>query len=184
MFISGLMANFENDLKKIIALSTLRQLGLIIIILRLRFKFLAFYHLLTHAIFKSLLFICAGIMIHLMGNNQDIRLSGKLNEYIPFVIISFYISRLALIGFPFLAGFYSKDLIIEIVYIVSMNIFLLRMVVVSLSLTVSYSLRLLYYIYYGEIKNKRFYYYKEDKLINLAIFILIFLSLIRGSILM
>lgn len=183
IFISGLIANFENDLKKIIALSTLSQLGLIMMILRLRFKFLAFYHLLTHAIFKSLLFICAGVIIHLIDNNQDIRLSGKLNEYIPFVIIRFYMSRIALIGFPFLAGFYSKDLIIEMVYIIKINIFLLLLILLSLSLTVSYSLRLMYYIYYGEIKNKRFYYYKENTLINLSIIILIFLRLIRGSVL-
>jgi NADH-ubiquinone oxidoreductase chain 5 len=87
IFISGFIANLENDLKKIIALSTLSQLGLIIMILRLGLKFLAFYHLLTHAIFKSLLFICAGIIIHLMNNNQDIRLCGKLNEFIPFYYV-------------------------------------------------------------------------------------------------
>src|SRR5947199_60575 len=106
MLISGIMANFENDLKKIIALSTLRQLGLIIIILRLGFKILAFYHLLTHAIFKSLLFMCAGVIIHLINNNQDIRLCGNLNEFILFIIIRFYISRFALIFFLFLSFFF------------------------------------------------------------------------------
>jgi NADH-ubiquinone oxidoreductase chain 5 len=125
IFISGFIANFEVDLKKIIALSTLRQLGLIIIILRLGLKILAFYHLLTHAVFKSLLFICAGVMIHLIDNNQDIRLRGKLNEFIPFTIIRFYISSLALMGFPFLAGFYSKDLIIEVIYIYKVNFFII-----------------------------------------------------------
>lgn len=182
IFISGLIANFEIDLKKIIALSTLRQLGLIIIILRLRLKFLAFYHLLTHAIFKSLLFICAGVIIHLINNNQDIRLRGKLNEFIPFTIIRFYISRIALIGFPFLAGFYSKDLIIEIIYIINVNIFIVWFIILSLSFTVSYSFRLFYYIYFGEIKN-RFFYYKEDKLINLSIIILLILRVICGAIL-
>nr|YP_010304733.1 NADH dehydrogenase subunit 5 [Lepisiota frauenfeldi]ULM64005.1 NADH dehydrogenase subunit 5 [Lepisiota frauenfeldi]ULM64018.1 NADH dehydrogenase subunit 5 [Lepisiota frauenfeldi]WEY05524.1 NADH dehydrogenase subunit 5 [Lepisiota frauenfeldi]WEY05576.1 NADH dehydrogenase subunit 5 [Lepisiota frauenfeldi]WEY05589.1 NADH dehydrogenase subunit 5 [Lepisiota frauenfeldi] len=184
MFMSGLMANFENDLKKIIALSTLSQLGLMMMILSLGFKFLAFYHLLTHAIFKSLLFMCAGIMIHLMDNNQDIRLCGGLNEYIPFVMMSFYMSSLALMGFPFLAGFYSKDLIMEMIYMINMNVFLLVLILMSLSFTVSYSLRLMYYIFWGEKKCKSFYYYKENSLMNLSMFILMLLSLIMGSMLM
>lgn len=182
IFISGLIANFEIDLKKIIALSTLRQLGLIIIILRLGLKFLAFYHLLTHAIFKSLLFICAGVIIHLINNNQDIRLRGKLNEFIPFTIIRFYISSLALIGFPFLSGFYSKDLIIEILYIYKLNFFIIWFIILSLSFTVSYSFRLFFYIYFGEMK-RRFFYYKEDKLINFSIMILLTLRLIFGALL-
>ena len=182
IFMSGFIANLENDLKKIIALSTLSQLGLIMIILRLGLKFLALYHLLTHAIFKSLLFICAGIIIHLINNNQDIRLCGKLNEFIPFTMIRFYISRLALLGFPFLAGFYSKDLIIEIIYLININLFILIIILLSLSFTVSYSIRLFYYIYFGEI-NRRFLNFKENKLINLSMLILLRLSLIRGSLL-
>ncbi|XP_050465109.1 NADH-ubiquinone oxidoreductase chain 5-like [Cataglyphis hispanica] len=158
IFISSLIANFENDFKKIIALSTLRQLGLIIIILRLGLNLLSFFHLLTHAIFKSLLFICAGIIIHLMNNNQDIRFCGKINEYIPFTIIRFYISRLALIGFPFLTGFYSKDLIIESVYIININISLLILRILSLSFTISYSFRLFYYIYFGEVNRRGFFF--------------------------
>nr|YP_009521627.1 NADH dehydrogenase subunit 5 [Anoplolepis gracilipes]AXP85348.1 NADH dehydrogenase subunit 5 [Anoplolepis gracilipes] len=184
MFMSGLMANFENDLKKIIALSTLSQLGLMMMILSLSFNFLAFFHLLTHAIFKSLLFMCAGVMIHLMNNNQDIRLCGNLNEFIPFTMMSFYISSLALMGIPFLAGFYSKDLIMEIIYLNNINIFLLMMITLSISFTVSYSLRLMYYVYFGSFKNSSFYYYKEDKLMNLSMFVLLILSLISGSMLM
>ncbi|KYN37942.1 NADH-ubiquinone oxidoreductase chain 5 [Trachymyrmex septentrionalis] len=76
IFISGIMANFENDFKKIIALSTLRQLGFIIIILRFGYRILAYYHLLIHAIFKSILFISAGIVIHIIKSTQDIRLLG------------------------------------------------------------------------------------------------------------
>uniref|UniRef100_A0A0R3RBK2 NADH:ubiquinone reductase (H(+)-translocating) n=1 Tax=Brugia timori TaxID=42155 RepID=A0A0R3RBK2_9BILA len=78
IFIAGLGANFEFDLKKIIALSTLRQLGLII-----RFYKLAFFHLLTHALFKALLFICAGVIIHNTKNAQDIRFIGGLRIRIP-----------------------------------------------------------------------------------------------------
>nr|YP_010277830.1 NADH dehydrogenase subunit 5 [Cataglyphis aenescens]UHY95034.1 NADH dehydrogenase subunit 5 [Cataglyphis aenescens] len=183
MFMSGLMANFENDLKKIIALSTLSQLGLMMMILSLGLNFLAFFHLLTHAIFKSLLFMCAGIMIHLMNNNQDIRFCGKMNEYIPFTMVSFYMANLALMGFPFLAGFYSKDLIMESIYLMNMNMFLLIMSMLSLSFTVSYSMRLFYYIYFGEVNSSSFYYYKENKLMNFSMIILMSLSMISGSLL-
>lgn len=181
IFMSGLIANFEIDLKKIIALSTLRQLGLIIMTLRFGLKFLSFYHLLTHAVFKSLLFICAGIMIHLMNNNQDIRFYGKLNEFIPFTIIRFYISRLALIGFPFMAGFYSKDLIIERIYIINLNLFIIRFIIMSIIFTVSYSLRLIYYIFFSEFKWVGLYIIKENILINISMIILLLLRIFGGS---
>jgi len=182
IFISGFIANVEFDLKKIIALSTLRQLGLMIIILRLGFELVAFYHLLIHAIFKSMLFICAGIIIHSIINCQDIRLLGNLKEYIPFTIICFFISRLALCGFPFIAGFYSKDLIIELIYRVKVNFFILVFIIISLMFTVSYSVRLCYYVFFCNLKFYRYYNFKEDTLINLCILILIFLRVILGSV--
>lgn len=183
IFMSGLIANVENDLKKIIALSTLRQLGLIIIILRLRFDIIAYYHLLIHAIFKSILFICAGVIIHSILNNQDIRLFGNLNEIIPFTIIRFFISNIALCGFPFISGFYSKDLIIELIYNMKINIFILSFILISLILTVSYSFRLYYYIFFNSIKFYSYYSFKENKLINFSIIILVFLRIIIGSLL-
>lgn len=183
MFISGLMANLEVDLKKIIALSTLSQLGLIIIILRLGLEIIAFYHLLVHAIFKSMLFICAGAIIHSMINNQDIRLFGNLKEVIPFVIMCFFIANLALCGFPFMAGFYSKDFIIELIYRTELNIYILVFIVISLIFTVSYSIRLFYYIFFRHIKFYSYINLEESKLINIAIIILVFLRIIIGSLL-
>nr|QBG38583.1 NADH dehydrogenase subunit 5 [Acropyga donisthorpei] len=184
MFMSGLMANFENDLKKIIALSTLSQLGLMMMILSLGMEMLAFFHLLIHAIFKSLLFMCAGVMIHMMNNNQDIRFSGGMNEYIPFTMMSFYIANLSLMGFPFLSSFYSKDLIMEVVYLMNINMFLLLMILLSLSFTVSYSLRLFYCIFYSQMKMSSFYYFKENKLMNFSMMILMILSMFSGSLMM
>lgn len=183
MFMSGLIANVEFDLKKIIALSTLRQLGLIIIILRVGFSMISLFHLLTHAIFKSLLFICAGIIIHLINNNQDIRRYGALNEFIPFTIIRFYLANLSLCGFPFLAGFYSKDLIIEIIYIDFVNFLIIIMIIVSLMLTVSYSLRLFIYIFFGSIKFNVYRNIKENGVINFSIFVLVIFRVVIGRVL-
>jgi len=110
MFMAGLGANFEFDLKRIIALSTLRQLGLIIITISIGLSSLAFFHLLTHALFKALLCMCAGGVIHSMGYSQDIRFIGGLSIYIPFNSSSLMVSNFALCGIPFLAGFYSRIL--------------------------------------------------------------------------
>jgi NADH-ubiquinone oxidoreductase chain 5 len=89
MFIAGLGANFEYDLKKIIALCTLRQLGLMIMIITISVGLsgLAFFHLLTHALFKALLFVCAGGVIHSMSDSQDIRFMGGMS--ISFILITF-----------------------------------------------------------------------------------------------
>nr|QHN89243.1 NADH dehydrogenase subunit 5 [Tapinoma melanocephalum] len=181
LFMSGLMANVEFDLKKIIALSTLSQLGMMMMILSLGFSMISFYHLLVHAVFKSMLFMCAGIMIHLMNNNQDIRNYGSLNEFIPFTMMSFYISSISLCGFPFLAGFYSKDLIMEVIYLNSINLFLMILTVLSLMLTVSYSFRLFYYVFFGEMKFISFVYIKENMIMNMSMMMLTLLSMIVGS---
>lgn len=183
IFISGLIANFEFDLKKIIALSTLRQLGLMIIILSIGFPILSYYHLLTHAIFKSLLFIRAGVIIHRIMNNQDIRIIGGLNEFIPFTIYRFNLTLLALCGFPFIAGFYSKDIIIEIIYFRKFNIIIFIISLISLIFTVIYSIRLIYYSFFGEFKIVRNKIIIENILINKSIMILIILRIIIGSIL-
>jgi NADH-ubiquinone oxidoreductase chain 5 len=146
MFISGLAANYDYDLKKVIALSTLRQLGLIIRILALGGVMISFFHLLTHAIFKALLFICAGIIIHNIMGVQDIRIIGNLVNFLPLTGGCFLISNLALRGFPFLAGFYSKDLILDRVSIINLNFVLWFLFFISTALTVSYTVRLLYFI--------------------------------------
>nr|YP_004021070.1 NADH dehydrogenase subunit 5 [Solenopsis geminata]ADP01777.1 NADH dehydrogenase subunit 5 [Solenopsis geminata] len=183
MLMAGIMANVENDLKKIIALSTLSQLGLMMMILSLGFSMVAFYHLLTHAIFKSLLFMCAGIMIHSMMNNQDIRLLGNLNEIIPFTMMSFYISNLALCGMPFISGFYSKDLIMELIYSFKVNILMLVLIVVSLMFTVSYSFRLFYYLFFNNFKFYSYYNFSESKIMNMSMISLVMMSILIGSML-
>nr|YP_010693133.1 NADH dehydrogenase subunit 5 [Zeugodacus atrifacies]WCB98340.1 NADH dehydrogenase subunit 5 [Zeugodacus atrifacies] len=151
MFMAGLGANFEFDLKKIIALSTLSQLGLMMSILSMGFYKLAFFHLLTHALFKALLFMCAGAIIHNMNNSQDIRLMGGLGVYMPLTSGCFNVANLALCGMPFLAGFYSKDMILEIVSLSYINMFSFFLYFFSTGLTVCYSFRLVYYSMTGEL---------------------------------
>nr|WOR80661.1 NADH dehydrogenase subunit 5 [Luciola sp.] len=145
MFMSGLGANFEFDLKKIIALSTLSQLGLMMSILFLGDYKLAFFHLLSHALFKALLFMCAGCMIHNLMSCQDIRYMGSLINFMPLTCTFFNISNFSLCGLPFLSGFYSKDLILEIFSMTYLNMFMYVIFYISIGLTVSYSFRLCYY---------------------------------------
>nr|YP_010388311.1 NADH dehydrogenase subunit 5 [Blaesoxipha lapidosa]UPO69340.1 NADH dehydrogenase subunit 5 [Blaesoxipha lapidosa] len=149
MFMAGLGANYEFDLKKIIALSTLSQLGLMMSILSMGYYKLAFFHLLTHALFKALLFMCAGAIIHNMNNCQDIRLMGGLSLIMPLTSSCFNVANLALCGMPFLAGFYSKDLILEMVSLSYINIFSFFLYFFSTGLTVCYSFRLTYYTMTG-----------------------------------
>nr|YP_010730264.1 NADH dehydrogenase subunit 5 [Ceromasia rubrifrons]WEG23079.1 NADH dehydrogenase subunit 5 [Ceromasia rubrifrons] len=145
MFMSGLGANYEFDLKKIIALSTLSQLGLMMSVLCMGYYKLAFFHLLTHALFKALLFMCAGAIIHNMNNIQDIRLMGGLSLMMPLTSSCFNVANLALCGMPFLSGFYSKDLILEMISISYMNSLSFFFFFFSTGLTVCYSFRLIYY---------------------------------------
>nr|UQJ73610.1 NADH dehydrogenase subunit 5 [Potthastia sp. 4XL] len=145
MFMAGLGANFEFDLKKIIALSTLSQLGLMMSILAMGLPKLAFFHLLTHALFKALLFMCAGAIIHNMKNSQDIRDMGCLSTFMPFSTSCLNVANLALCGMPFLAGFYSKDLILEMVSLSYVNMFSFFLYFFSTGLTVCYSFRLVFY---------------------------------------
>nr|ASY98095.1 NADH dehydrogenase subunit 5 [Blepharopsis mendica] len=150
MFMSGLGANFEYDLKSIIALSTLSQLGLMMSILSMGFSDLAFFHLLTHALFKALLFMCAGMVIHNVKNFQDIRFMGNLSNFMPLTSSCFMVSNFALCGMPFLAGFYSKDMILEIISMSNMNMFMYFLYFFSTGLTVCYSFRLFYYVLWGD----------------------------------
>ncbi|YP_004221776.1 NADH dehydrogenase subunit 5 (mitochondrion) [Macrobrachium nipponense] len=150
MFMAGLGANFETDLKKIIALSTLSQLGVMITILSLGWATLAFFHLLTHALFKALLFMCAGSIIHSVGDYQDIRMMGGLVNFMPISVVCINLANLALCGFPFLAGFYSKDLILEVAFLNPLNEICFWLLALATGLTVCYSFRLVYYSLSGD----------------------------------
>nr|YP_010625928.1 NADH dehydrogenase subunit 5 [Inocellia sinensis]WBK02674.1 NADH dehydrogenase subunit 5 [Inocellia sinensis] len=185
MFMSGIGANYEFDLKKIIALSTLSQLGLMMSILAMGYMKLAFFHLLTHALFKALLFMCAGMIIHCLGDVQDIRSMGKLVNFMPITLICMNISNMALCGLPFLAGFYSKDLILEMMSMSNVNFLIYLLFYISTGLTVSYSMRLVYY----SMMNKFNYYSlfcinENSKFMLLGMMGLVFMAIFGGSMLM
>jgi len=113
---AGVRACVEIDLKKIVALSTLSQLGVIMVSLAVFQKNICFFHLVTHAIFKALLFMCVGVSIHTFFGGQDFRSFSNLGKSINYPIRFLTISNIALLGFPFMSGFYRKDMIIESFY--------------------------------------------------------------------
>ncbi|WP_243712081.1 NADH dehydrogenase subunit 5, partial [Marinomonas sp. KMM3893] len=154
IIIARLRANLEQDIKKIIALSTLRQLGLIITSLGLGLILITFFHLLTHAIFKSLLFICRGDVIHQNQGLQDLRFLGGSLKGRLFARTLINICNLALCGFPFLAGFYSKDAIIEIGYSSSYSLIFLYLIAFRVGLSGSYSMRLYYFRFLNESQSR------------------------------
>ena len=122
-FVGGFTAFFaasvglvQNDLKKVIAYSTCSQLGYMILACGLSQYSVSIFHLTNHAFFKALLFLSAGVIIHAMSDEQDMRKMGGLVHILPFTYSLTLIGSLSLMGFPFLAGFYSKDLILELAF--------------------------------------------------------------------
>jgi proton-translocating NADH-quinone oxidoreductase chain L len=148
-FISGLIGCLQNDVKKIIAYSTCSQLGFMLYTLGLLNFSLSLTHLINHAFFKALLFLTVGFVIHALNNEQDLRFMGGLLKLIPFTYISLLIGIFSLIGFPFLTGFYSKDLILLISSLVfeinGLIFFFLNML--TAGFTSFYSWRLIYYVF-------------------------------------
>jgi NADH-ubiquinone oxidoreductase chain 5 len=141
---SRLRALFEPDFKKVVALSTLSQLGIIVITLSIGFGKLAFIHLLTHAVFKALLFICRGKVIHSVGDYQDARKIGGEIFNLPITRAIIVLSRYALCGVPFLSGFYSKDIIIESSLMGDIFFFNYCLYILIVGLSSSYSFRILF----------------------------------------
>ncbi len=146
------VAVFQNDIKRIIAYSTCSQLGYMFMAIGSSAYTLAYFHLLSHAFFKALLFLGAGSVIHSMSDEQDIKKMGGLYNKIPLTYITMLIGSLSLIGLPFLSGYYSKDLILEILYLnnfqYSFHFFLMG--VVGVLFTTIYSLRLLIYVFHRD----------------------------------
>lgn len=181
ILIAGLRATTECDIKKIIALSTLSQLGIIITSLGYDLPSLTFFHITTHAIFKALLFIGAGSLINLHFHSQDLRWIGHITNQIPITASCITIANIALCGLPFIAGFYSKDLIIEIAIKSSFNIIILLLVILRVSLTSIYSVRFIISTISSPSQSSPWIYIKEYNNINYPIIILSTIAIIAGS---
>ncbi|MDO9013064.1 MAG: NADH-quinone oxidoreductase subunit L [Gallionella sp.] len=148
----GFLGIIQNDIKRVIAYSTLSQLGYMFVALGASAYSVGIFHLMTHAFFKALLFLAAGSVIIAMHHDQDIRNMGGLRKYMPITWITFLIGTLALIGTPFFSGFYSKDSIIEAVGLshLSGSGFAYFAVVAGVFVTAFYSFRLYFLVFHGK----------------------------------
>jgi len=156
-FFAATVALVQNDIKKIIAYSTCSQLGYMFFAAGIGAYHVAIFHLFTHAFFKALLFLGSGCVIHTFQEEQDIRSMGGVWRKIPYTYFLMVIGTLALTGFPFLSGYYSKDAIIEFAYLKGNTIGYYAVVIgiFTALLTSIYSWRLIFKTFHGKYNNKK-----------------------------
>ena len=180
ILIARITAIYENDIKKIIALSTLRQLGLITMCLGISIPRLAFIHISIHALFKALLFIRAGCLISLNNHNQDLRIYGKYSNLSPVVSSSIIISNIALIGTPFISGYYSKHTIINWSNNQSINMTIYILILSAIIITSYYSTRLVIFILGGPSLIQILHAHNSSKNYELSIINISIIRIIMG----
>ncbi len=148
--VAAFIAMRQNDIKKVLAYSTVSQLGLLFVALGMGAYTAAMFHVTTHAFFKALLFLGSGSVIHAMSDEQDIRKMGGLKKFIPTTHLTFLIGTLAISGFPLLSGFYSKDEILGHAFEHSTLIYIILMI--SVTLTAMYMFRMYFVVFHGKFR--------------------------------
>jgi NADH-quinone oxidoreductase subunit L len=179
--IAAFIAMRQNDIKKVLAYSTVSQLGMLFVALGMGAYTAAMFHVTTHAFFKALLFLGSGSVIHAMSDEQDIRLMGGLRKKIPVTHITFLIGTLAISGIPLLSGFYSKDEIIghafeshKLVYV---------MLMISSALTAIYMFRLYFVVFFGTFRGSHeveHHIHEGPASMNIPLIVLAVLSVFGG----
>lgn len=154
---AGSVALFQYDLKRVIAYSTCSQLGYMVVAAALDAGDLSLYHLINHAYFKALLFLLAGLVIHAVADEQDTRRMGGLARVMPVTYSLFLVGSLALVGFPFLSGYYSKDVILEVLYAQGHH-FSYAATMVAAYFTAFYSFRTIVLVFLGHPRGSRTVY--------------------------
>nr|YP_009629405.1 NADH dehydrogenase subunit 5 [Saccharosydne procerus]AVV32030.1 NADH dehydrogenase subunit 5 [Saccharosydne procerus] len=180
ILLSGFSAIYENDLKKIIAYSTMGQLSFMIFILLMGCNYLSFMHLLIHAVFKSLLFLCSGIFIKGFMGVQDIRFMGNLSIQSPLISSCFLISLFSLCGLPFYSGYFSKDFMLELFILSEVNFIYFFFFFLSIYLTLIYSLRLFMNLFIFNVGLNMFNLF-EFNYMSFSCFFLMTISVFLGS---
>nr|YP_010561834.1 NADH dehydrogenase subunit 5 [Decolopoda australis]UYX57781.1 NADH dehydrogenase subunit 5 [Decolopoda australis] len=181
MLMSGLSAMYENDLKKIVALSTLSQLSLMMLAVSLGMYDMAFFHLITHATFKSLMFLCVGVLMHSYSGYQDMRFMSTKFIKSNFLSILMIYTFMSLGGMFFLSGFYSKDLIIELIFMNNYSILIMTMLYMGSMLTIMYSIRVTYMIYTNSLNFNSLSLSLGSRLLLSPLLMLFFLSIFSGG---
>lgn len=179
--VAAFIALRQNDIKKVLAYSTVSQLGLLFVALGMGAYTAAMFHVTTHAFFKALLFLGSGSVIHAMSGDQDIRNMGGLKKYIPITHITFLIGTLAITGFPLLSGFYSKDEILGFAF--QENIVLYIVLMISVLMTAIYMFRMYFLTFHGDFKGtaeQKHHLHESPLNMTLPLMILAVLSVIGG----
>lgn len=178
-FLGAYLACRNWDIKKILAYSTISQLGYMFLALGVGAFSSALFHLMTHAFFKACLFLSAGSLIHGLGGEQDIRNMGQLRKKMPYTFISFLIGSLALMGLPFLSGFFSKDEILYHTFHEGHYILWLT-ALLGAGLTAFYTTRTLYYAFWKPTTKDHSKAHEGGWMMNMPLCVLAFLSIIAG----
>ena len=179
---AAFMALRQNDIKKVLAYSTVSQLGLLFVALGMGAYTAAMFHVTTHAFFKALLFLGSGSVIHAMHHEQDIRQMGGLKKYIPITHITFLIGTMAIAGFPLLSGFYSKDEILA--HAVMHNPALFGILMLSVAMTAIYMFRLYFLVFHGEFRGTeetKHHLHESPLNMTLPLMVLAVLSVVGGA---